>query len=138
MGSFTTFTMRSPRTRPRTATWNGSLLGFSGPSPIAGDVQLQVRLATLGDPNNEQDLRFRDIYFLNRFENRDFSPTSDRWFHARDIDYKVTVSRNGFQNILDVGYEPGFVTGAFLGPEHEHMGGTVKRTDMVAAFGGSR
>ena len=117
-----------------TATWNGNLLGFSGPSPIAGDAALEVRLATVVDPENEQDLRFRDIYFLNRFE----SESSDRWFHTRDIDYKVNVSGNGFQNVRGEGFEQGHVTGVFLGPEHEHMGGTLKRTDMVAAFGGRR
>ena len=117
-----------------TATWSGNLLGFSGPSPIAGDAELQVRLYTLSNPDNEQDLRFRDIYFLNRFE----SGSPDRWFHTRDIDYKVNVSGNGFQNVQGEGYEQGHVTGAFIGPEHEHMGGTLKRTDMVAAFGGTR
>ena len=120
-----------------TATWNGSLLGFSGPSPIAGSAALEVHLATLADPDNEQDLRFRDIYFVNRFES-DWSDSSDRWFHVRDIDYKVEVTGNGFKNVGGEGYEQGFVTGSFLGSEHEHMGGTVKRTDMVGAFGGTR
>ena len=121
-----------------TATWKGSLLGFSGPSPISGDAELEVRLASLADPNNEQDLRFRDIYFVNRFENTDLSDSSDRWFDTRDIDYRVNVTGNGFRNVRGEGYENGHVSGAFLGAEHEHMGGTVKRTDMVAAFGGSR
>ena len=49
-----------------TATWKGDLLGFSGPSPIAGDTELQVQLATLSGSSSEHDLRFRDIYFLNR------------------------------------------------------------------------
>ena len=117
-----------------TATWTGDLLGFSGSSPILGYAELQVRLSTLAVLENEQDLRFRDIYFLNRYE----SDLPDRWFHIRDIDYKVNVSGNGFYNVRGEGYEQGHITGAFLGPEHEHMGGTVKRTDMVGAFGGSR
>ena len=112
------------------ATWDGSLLGFSGSSPIAGDAQLQVHLATLSDDDNEQDLRFRDIYFLNRFE----SNGPERWFYTRNIDYKVNVIGNSFLNVDG----EGFVTGALMGPNHEHMGGTVKRTDIVAAFGGSR
>ena len=49
-----------------TATWTGSLLGFSGPSPLAGDAELEVDLGTLADDDSEQDLRFRDIYFVNR------------------------------------------------------------------------
>ena len=117
-----------------TATWSGNLLGYSGSSPIAGDAELQVRLSTLTNPEAEQDLRFRDIFFLNRFE----SSSPDRWFPTRNIDYKVVVNGNGFNNVLGESYEQGLVTGAFLGPRHEHMGGTVKRTDMVGAFGGSR
>lgn len=113
-----------------TATWDGNLLGYSGSAPIAGDAQLQVRLSTLASPDAEQDLRFRDIYFLNRFE----SQGPERWFYTRNIDYKVNVVANAFFNVDGEGY----VLGAFLGAKHEHMGGTVKRTDMVAAFGGSR
>ena len=117
-----------------TATWAGSLLAYSGPSPLAGDAELEVGLATLSDPDNQQDLRFRDIYYLNRFETADRSDDSDRWFPTRNIDYKVRVAGNVFANVDG----EGVVTGAFLGARHEHMGGTVKRTDMVGAFGGSR
>lgn len=115
-----------------TATWYGALQGFSGPSAIAGDAALEVSLATLADPDNEQSLRFRDIYFINRLEE------DEPWFPTRNIDYKVNVYGNWFNNVRGEGYEQGFITGAFLGAEHEHMGGTVKRTDMVAAFGGTR
>ena len=117
-----------------TATWQGSLLGFSGPSPIAGAAELEVNLATLADTDSEQDLRFWNIYFINRFE----SESEDRWFSTQNIDYRVTVHGNEFRNLTGDEYEEGYVTGAFLGSEHEHMAGTVKRTDMVAAFGGSR
>ncbi len=117
-----------------TATWNGSLLGFSGPSPIAGDARMRVNVASLSDPDSEQDLIFRDIYFLNRFD----SESEDRWFPTRNIDYKVRISGNLFENVKAQGYEQGHVTGAFLGAKHEYMGGTVKRTDMIGAFGGKR
>ena len=114
-----------------TATWNGGLLGFSGPTPILGDAQLQVSLGSIA---GEHDLRFRGIMFANRFE----STSEDRWFHTRNIDYKVTVDGNAFLNVQGEDYERGLVVGAFLGANHEHMAGTVKRTDMVAAFGGTR
>lgn len=117
-----------------TATWTGSLLGFSGSSPLAGGAELEVDLGTLSDPDSEQDLRFEDIYYLNRFE----SDGDDRWFHTRNIDYKISIDGNGFSNVKGDDYEQGLLVGAFMGPEHEHMGGTVKRTDMVGAFGGSR
>ena len=121
-----------------TATWSGRLLGFSGPSPLAGDAELEVRLATVGQDGAEHDLRFRDLFFVNQMENPDLSPTSDRWFDTRNIDYKVTIDGNLFLNVQEEGYEEGWVTGSFLGEQHEHMGGTVKRTDLVGAFGGSR
>ena len=117
-----------------TATWRGSVLGFSGPSPLAGAAELHVRLSTLQDPNNEQDLHFRNIYYLNRFE----SESPNRWFEPRNIHYKVNITNNGFRNVRGEGYERGLLVGAFMGPEHDYMGGTVKRTDMVGAFGGSR
>lgn len=117
-----------------TATWSGRLLAYSGPSPLFGRASLQVGLAALGNLDAEHDLRFRDIYYLNRFR----SDSDDRWFHTRDIDYRVTISGNWFDNVRDEGYEEGLVAGAFFGRSHEHMGGTVKRTDLVGAFGGSR
>ena len=117
-----------------TATWEGNFLGYSGPSPLMGDASLQVGLATLSDPTAEQDLQFRDIFYVNRYG----SDSSDRWFPTRDIDYKVTIHGNTFFNVSGEGYEQGHVAGGFMGEYHDHMAGTVKRTDMVGAFGGSR
>lgn len=108
-------------------SWEGSLLGFSGISPIAGDVELDVMLNRLDMP---QDLKFRDIYFLNRFE----SEAPDRWFPTRNLDYKVDIAGNEFSHWSD----EGLIRGVFLGPEHEGMTGTIKRTDLVGAFGGTR
>ena len=108
-------------------SWEGSLLGFSGVSPIAGDVELDVMLSRLDAP---QDLKFRDIYFLNRFE----SDGPDRWFPTRNLDYKVDITGNGFLHWSD----KGLIRGTFLGTEHEGMTGTIKRTDLVGAFGGTR
>ncbi len=117
-----------------TATWNGHFVGYSGPSPLFGDAALQVRISTLDDADNEQDLRFRDIYYLNRLE----SDSADKWFPTRNLDYKVTIYESRFFNVKGEDRESGWVTGVFLGDEHEHMAGTLKRTDMVGAFGGSR
>ena len=114
-----------------TATWNGALMAYSGPSPLFGRASLLVGLATLSNPDAEQDLRFRDFYYVNRYASDSF----DRWFHTRDIDCKVTIFGNTFENVGD---EQGHVIGAFFGEQHEHMGGTVKRTDLVGAFGGTR
>ena len=109
-------------------SWEGSLLGFSGPSPIAGDVELDVMLSRLDAP---QDLKFRDIYFLNRLQ----SEGPDRWFPTRNLDYKVDIVGNRFFSQLP---DDDLISGTFLGPEHEGMAGTIKRTDFVGAFGGIR
>ena len=109
------------------ASWDGLLFGFSGPSPISGDVTLSVVLSQLDIP---QDLMFRDIYFLNRFE----SDGPDRWFPTRNLDYEVEIGTNTFWHESDEGQ----IAGSFLGPKHEGMAGTIKRTDLVGAFGGKR
>lgn len=120
------------------ATWGGILVGFSGPAPITGTAELEVDMATVATEGSEHDLRFRDIFYLSRFENQDLSDGSPRWFTTRNMDYKIQVIGNGFLNFTGEGHEQGWVSGAFMGAKHEHMAGTVKRTDMVGAFGGSR
>ena len=119
-------------------TWDGNFVGFSGPSPLFGFVEFEVDMATVTDYGSEHDLRFRDIFYVSRLENQDFSAESDRWFTTPDIDYKVTIVGNLFSNVIGDDYEDGWIDGAFMGAEHEHMAGTVKRTDMIGAFGGSR
>ena len=105
-----------------TATWKGYLLGFSGVSPIMGGAGLRVNLRTL-----EGELKFGDIIFANRLDEATYFP-------VRNIDYDVEIAGNGFWNTDG----DGFVVGSFMGPQHEGMGGTVKRTDLVGAFGGKR
>ena len=51
------------------------------------------------------------------------------------LSYTVEVRGNTFTRI---GGDSGIVTGAFLGTEHQAMGGTLQRDDLSAAFGGSR
>ena len=65
----------------------------------------------LGNPNAEQDLGFQDIYYLNRFT----FDSADRWSHTCNIDYKVTINGNYFENVVGSGYEKGFVDGVFFG-----------------------
>ncbi len=115
------------------ASWEGSLLGFSGPSPIMGDVRLDVTMSRL---SGLQDLRFRDIFFLNRYD----SDGPDRWFPARNLNYRVAITEGGnsFSHWDDAESDEGIISGVFLGPRHEGMAGTIKRTDLVGAFGGTR
>ena len=110
-----------------TVSWDGTLLAFSGSSPVIGTTELTVDMNNLA---STQDLKFSDLYFLNRIE----STSSDRWFPNRNINYDVTMSTYGFYHLSSNGQ----VIGAFMGPRHEGMAGTLKRTDLVGAFGGTR
>ena len=109
------------------ATWTGVLLGFSGVSPVAGDAALTVDLNRL---DGEHALQFRDLYFVNRFE----ESGPERWFPERNLDYAVELTENFFTHLSD----DGVVTGTFTSERHEGMVGTLQRTDLVGAFGGSR
>ena len=130
-GEFPDTLMTNNRRLTGRVSWEGLLLGFSGVSPIAGDVELDVNLVELARAvPPAQDLKFRDIYFVNRFE----SEGSDRWFPNRNLDYKVDIVGNEFGHSSSEGQ----IRGAFLGSEHEGMAGTIKRTDLVGAFGGTR
>ena len=64
-------------------TWNGSLLGFSGVSPVGEKAILSVDMRSL---NEDQDLNIRDILFLNKFEEDDTEPS--KWFPVRNMDYR--------------------------------------------------
>lgn len=56
------------------------------------------------------------------------------YFATRNLDYKVNISGNQFTHSSDEGQ----IAGSFFGARHEGMAGTIKRTDLVAAFGGKR
>lgn len=137
-GTWPTADLADNKALSGSATWEGYLAGFSGPSPIAGAAELEVDIDALVDGDSEHELRFRNIFYVSRIESRDFSDESPLWFSTRNIDYTIQITGNYFNSVAGEGYEEGWLNGAFMGAEHEHMAGTVKRTDMVGAFGGSR
>ena len=61
-------------------------------------------------------------------------PTGTTWGDG-DLSYGINVQGNTF---VRTGGDAGAVTGVFFGPQHEGMGGVVQRTDLSAAFGGTR
>ena len=136
----------TPRTAPAdnprlhgAVTWEGALVGFSGPSPLGGAAELEVNLDRL---EGAHALRLSGIHYLNRFE----VAGADAAFTTPNMAYEVWLdpqegNGNWFANwdpVNNAWQGEGFVNGSFLGAAHEHMGGTIKRVDMVGAFGGSR
>ena len=77
--------------------------------------------------------------------------TGTKWWDG-DLRYDVIILGNTLKNYegesLSTGTseisitlaeeDPGTITGAFFGPQHEAMGGVLERDDLTAAFGGKR
>ena len=112
------------------ATWTGRLLGLTPDARVvAGDADLTVRLATLTG-----DIDFTNLEAWAAGAPPGAIGTGGRWGDG-DLVYTITVTGNNF---VQTGGDDGAVTGAFFGPKHESMGGTLKRTDLSAGFGGTR
>lgn len=112
------------RLLPETATWVGTLLGFT-PSgrKINGDARLDVELADL----SSGDLLFSGLEYDN----------TQTWGDG-DLEYTVHIQDNGFHNWGHESKDAGDVTGAFFGRNHEGMGGVLRRRNLTGAFGGKR
>ena len=111
------------------ATWDGALLGFTPKgSSVAGDAEITVDLGPLTGRADFTDLEER---------------SSPKWQDAGqwsmwgdgDLGYTIAVSGN---TIRETGGDEGVLTGAFVGRQHEGAVGTLERSDLSAAFGGSR
>lgn len=53
-----------------------------------------------------------------------------------DLNYRIAVAEG--QIIHQTGGDAGIVTGTFFGPGQNKVGGTLRRTDLAAGFGGTR
>ena len=54
-----------------------------------------------------------------------------------DGDLSYTILSEG-QVIVDTGGDDGQITGVFFGDSHQRVGGTLRRSDLSAGFGGVR
>ena len=113
-----------------TAAWSGRLLGFTpAVEAVSGAADLAVELETL-----DGRLDFTDLEHWEA--NADPGPAgSGTTWGDGDLQYLLNVQGNTF---IQTGGDEGTVTGAFFGPVHEAMGGVLERTDLTAAFGGTR
>ena len=131
--------------RSGTATWDGAMLGYSASRRVIGDVDLTVDLSRVY--SGQHDLSFDDVRY---WDGIDPDPNGSLWKGtgepvAGELAYKVRIDGTGFDN-ADRGFSgqgipntsSGAVTGSFYGRTYQSMGGTVQRSDLTAAFGGSR
>ena len=105
-----------------TARWTGVLVGWTAAEParVTGRADMAVTLADLTG-----ELDFTGLWNLE---------TQAAWGDG-DLGYDVIVEGNTF---VQTEGDEGVVTGAFFRASHEAMGGTLERSDLTAAFGGTR
>ena len=109
------------------ATWTGSLigvdLGSANLSPVFGDAELGVDLATLDGTAQFDNLTA-------------YTDGEAVGFRSPDLTYDIEVTGNSFSDA------DGHLAGSFFGPSHEEMAGILNdRTpavDLLAGFGGTR
>ena len=110
--------------------WSGRLIGLTpGAETVAGAADLSVDLASM--------LGTVDFTGLELWA-ADVAPGalgSGSVWNDGDLRYDIGVWGNTF---VQTGGDTGTVTGAFLGPAHEGMGGVLQRDDLSAGFGGKR
>lgn len=112
------------------ASWSGRLLGFTPEAqPVAGAADLTITLDTL-----DGDLDFTELEYWNAGHAPGAAGGGTAW-NDGDLSYDVEVRGNTFTRTEG---DEGVVTGAFLGTQHQAMGGSLQRDDLSAAFGGSR
>ncbi len=120
------------RTRPSgSASWSGRLLGLTPRAEaVSGAMDMSLRLSTL-----RGSLDFTDMEKWAPHAVPGALGTGSRWGDG-DLRYGIAVAQGRF--ITETGGDEGQITGVFSGPRHERVGGTLRRDDLAAGFGGKR
>ena len=121
----------------RTATWAGSLLGFSGAGrPVTGDADIGIDMTSL-----QGRADFTELESWDR-ETHPGEPGSGHLWGDGDLGYTIDVRPEAgtevFVSTFAAGDDPGVVTGAFVGARHEGAAGVLEHPDLSAAFGATR
>ena len=112
-----------------TVRWEGRLLGFTpATEAVAGSASLEMNLASLTG-----ELDFVGLEYWSGTTPGAIG-TGTAW-HETALSYQVAADGNRF---VQTGGDDGVVTGVFVGTAHQGMGGTLERSDLTAAFGGTR
>ena len=113
-----------------TVTWSGRLLGFTPAlQAVGGAANLSVDPQTLAA---QLDFTALEHWAANAAPGPVGSGTL---WHDGDLRYGLALQGNTF---IQTGGDAGAVTGAIFGIAHEAMGGVLERSDLTAAFGGTR
>ena len=108
--------------------WHGMFMGYGIGVVVGSDADLSINLETM-----DGYFELSRMGYWTRFE--DIAPgTGNRWGDG-DLGYAVQISGSTFTSVDG---DDGAVEGIFVGASHEGMAGTLKRNDLIGAFGGSR
>ena len=124
-------------TGQQTATWRGSLLGFTGAGrTVSGDAEIGIHLRHL---RGNADFTALESWAS---ETHPGAPGSGRLWGDGDLGYTIEVrteaGTEAFVSTFAAGDDPGVVTGAFVGTAHEGAAGVLEHPDLSAAFGAAR
>ncbi len=119
------------------ATWNGSLLGFTRRGQTtSGDARITLNLRSFSGQAN-----FDQIETWGVAAHPGTQGNGQLWKNG-DLSYRIAVPNNGaserFVSISDQNNDLGIVSGVFTGPLHEGATGILEHPDLSAAFGAVR
>lgn len=113
------------------ALWSGRIFGLTPQAEaVAGAVDMTVQLASL-----HGELDFTGLEKWAPHARPGALGTGARW---GDGDLHYALSLIDGQVFVEAGGDEGEITGVFFGSRHERMGGTLRRRDLSAGFGGTR
>ncbi len=124
-----------------TVRWDGDLVGFTpAAEAVMGDAEIQVNISSL-----RGTAEFTDLEHWGARQAPGAEGTGTIWGDG-DLNYVIAVSSNdaaagkagATPTFREIGGDAGRLTGVFTGHGHEGVTGTLERSDLTAAFGGSR
>ena len=122
---------------PQEARWEGYLLGFANRgNTVAGDTTIAIDFSNLSG-----NVLFDHLEYWGIKAPPQARGTGTIWQDG-DLNYAIKVGREGtiegFASTTGGGSDPGYVSGAFVGSQHEGAIGTLRHPDLSAGFGATR
>ena len=112
------------------ARWNGELVGFTpAKEAVHGDSAINVDLATMAG-----NAAFTALEHWNAGAPPGGRGTGAQW-HDGDLHYTLALDGNYLRSN---GGDEGYVSGRFVGEEHQGTVGILERPDLTGAFGAVR
>ena len=127
-----------------TATWRGELVGFTpAQEAVRGDSAIVIDFGPLsaGDPYSVDLATLTGTAAFTALERWNAgagpgAPGSGARWNDGDLHYSLALTADNY--LRSNGGDQGYVSGRFVGDEHEGAVGILERHDLTAAFGAAR